>query len=277
MKSKNIFSENKTKKTIIKYFIISFSAFILVLAVGSVALLMNSLDYDFSNLVDNQSTTTTTPIEETEKQYSISELTGKSNILFMVENDKGLDFAFFVATDFNNKTMSVKCIDGSESFNYQNKELNLSSIYESNFETGIKTIVLDEFGILIDKYVIFNDGQFEDALSLFDGFSINVKNDVEYKSHNFNLNLSKGVQDISSDLTYKYLQISDNITRESVICDIIKSVLVEKYVSDSEKLFTLFVNLCDTDISVVDYSKSIEKLEIYCKASDKFYPVIMGE
>jgi hypothetical protein len=237
---------------------------------------MNSLDYDFSNLIDNQSTTTTTPVEETEKQYSISELTGKTNILFMVENDKSLDFAFFVATDLDNKTMSVKCIDGSENFNYQNKELKLSSIYESDFETGIKTIVLDEFGVSIDKYIVFYDGQFEEALSLFDGFSINVKNDVEYKSHKFNLNLSKGVQDISSDLTYKYLQISDNITRESIICDVIKSVLVEKYITDSEKLFTSFVNLCDTDISIVDYSESIEMLEIYCKASDKFHPVIMG-
>ena len=49
MKNRNLFSGNKTKNSSIKYFIISFSVFIVLLAVSSVVLFMHSLDYDISN------------------------------------------------------------------------------------------------------------------------------------------------------------------------------------------------------------------------------------
>lgn len=276
MKKENLFSENKVKKSTIKYFVISFVAFIIVLGTCSLALFMKSIDYDISNLVDNTSTTTTNRAEENATNTtSVNELTGKSKLLFIVKNVNGVDFAFVVVTDFDSKTMAVKCFDGEENFSYQNKMLKLSSIYNMHFEQGVKNALLENYKIEIDKYIVFSEEEWKDVLSLFKGFTINVIKDITYKSHDFNLNLSKGVQDVSPDLAYKYLKISNNSTREKVICDIIKSVLVPQYVEKSQELFTSFVNLSDTDISIVDYSNSIEKLEIYCYASDKFYPNVM--
>lgn len=278
MNNKNLFSENKVKKSTIKYFVISFSIFIVLIAVCSVVLLMHSLDYDIDNLVDNSTTTTTGVSDETDNNiYSVNELTGKSNLLFIVENEeKSVDFLCVVSTDFDNKSMIVNCIDGNSKMQYNGLNSTVNSIYSKDYEIGIKKALYDS-GFSIDKYIIFNQNQLEDVLSIFNGFSINVQSAVNYKSHDFNLILEAGIQELSPDLTYKYLKISDVSTREKILCDIIKSVLTADYADDSEKLFTSFVNLCKTDISVIDYSETIDRLTAYCYADDKFYPEVYVE
>lgn len=278
MKNKELFSENKIKKSTIKYFIISFSVFIVILAVCSVVLFMHSLDYDISNLVDSSSTTTTAPVDENVSNvHSVNDLTGKSDLLFIVENIDGVDFICTVSTDFDNKSMQVLCVDGSENLSYEGKILKISSIYIEDNVPGVKKMLIDNYGITIDKYVIFDSDGLKEMLSMFDGFSVNVIENVNYKSNDFNLALSSGIQELSPDMTYKYLQISENKIRESIICDIIKSVLVADYVEDSEKLFTSFVNLCETDISVIDYSETVDRLSAYCYANDKFYPEVYNK
>lgn len=278
MKNKELFSENKIKKSTIKYFIISFSVFIVILAVCSVVLFMHSLDYDISNLVDSSSTTTTAPVDENVSNvHSVNDLTGKSDLLFIVENIDGVDFICTVSTDFDNKSMQVLCVDGSENLSYEGKILKISSIYIEDNVPGVKKMLVDNYGITIDKYVIFDSDGLKEMLSMFDGFSVNVIENVNYKSNDFNLALSSGIQELSPDMTYKYLQISENKIRESIICDIIKSVLVADYVEDSEKLFTSFVNLCETDISVIDYSETVDRLSAYCYANDKFYPEVYNK
>lgn len=278
MKDKELFSENKVKKSTIKYFIISFSVFIVLLAVCSVVLFMHSLDYDISNLIDGSSTTTTAPADENNKDInSVNGLSGKSDLLFVIENIDGIDFICAVSTDFDNKSMMVKCFDGNENLLYKNKTLKISSIYSEDNIVGVKNAVADNYGITTSKYIILDQSGLKDMLSLFNGFSVNVKGNVNYKSHDFNLKLSSGVQELSPDMTYKYLQISKNEVRESIVCDIIKSILVADYVEDSEKLFTSFVNLCETDISVIDYAETVDRLSVYCYANDKFYPEIYNK
>lgn len=273
MKNKELFSEKNIKKSTIKYFIISFSIFIVLLAICSAVLFMHSLDYDLSNLVDSTSTTTTAPVEENfTDAYSVNNLSGKSSLLFIVENTDGIDFICNISTDFDNKSMNVLCIEGGENLSYKNKILKISSVYFEDNIAGVKTALADNYGVTIDKYVILDNDGLKNVLSLFDGFSVNVIENVSYESHDFKLSLSKGVQELSPDMTYKYLQTSENETRANIVCDIIKSVLVADYVEDSEKLFTSFVNLCETDISVIDYSETIDRLVEYCYAEDKFYP-----
>ena len=277
MKNNNLFSEKKTKKTSTKYFIISFSLFVVILAVFSVAVLMHSLDYDINNLFGISETSATEPTDETESNiYSVKDLTGKSNLLFVLKVEKAVDYICIVSTDFDKKTMTVKCIDGTEKMPLNNTSTTVNSVYSADFEQGIKKL-LNANGFAIDKYVIFEENQLKDVLSLFNGFSINVENNVNYKSQDFNLNIEKGLQELSPDLTYKYLKISNSHTREKIVCDIIKSVLTSEYSENSQKLFTSFVNLCETDISVIDYSEVADKLKIYSNAEDKFYPEVFVE
>ena len=273
MKNRELFSEKNRKNYKMKYFIISFSLFIVLLAICSVVLFMYSLDFDISNLIGSTTTTTAAPAdEEITNNYSVNELNGKSNLLFIIEDIDGIDFVCVVSTNFDNKSMIVKCVDGSENLSYKNRTLKIDSVYLEDNVVGVKKALADNYNFLVDKYIILDKESLKNVLSLFDGFSVNVLKDVNHKSYDFNLTLTKGKQELSPDMTYRYLQISDNNTRESIICDIIKSVLVAPYAEKSENLFTSFVNSCETDISVIDYAESAERLYIYCYANDKFYP-----
>ena len=66
--------------------------------------------------------------------------------------------------------------------------------------------------------------------------------------------------------------ICDNENKEQVLCDIITSVLNAEYIDESENLFKRFANLSQTDISVIDFFDSLEKLKTYCYADDRFLP-----
>lgn len=233
---------------------------------------MNSINLDFDDFSEmkNMEKTANGPDKITH-QHSVSELSGKSQILFVVKDDAGnIDLPFLVKTDFDNKTMKVKVIDDKET---------LAEVYSKNGENGLKEYVSAQLKTTVNRYVVFENSQFKKFLSKFDGITIDIKNKVDYKSHEFNLFLDIGIQTVSGDIAYKLLLVSDRDILEYALCDIINSILTPEYVDKSESLFKDFVNLSSTDISIVDYADKIDKLKIYAYSNDKFMPTpyVAGE
>lgn len=276
-KKKNIFTKPKNEKNkSFKYFIAAFSLFIIILALFSVFMLMRSADFNFDYL---KGATTSVQGDEaeitTQPTYSVSSLSGKSNILFICTDDeKDFDFAFTVFTDYDNKAMKVTYFNNDRIFNFRGENMTCANIYGKYMTAGFIEAINEQTGLVTDKYVRFTWSQLKSILKLFEEFSVDVKRPVSYNSSEFNLELDAGRQNLSYDLTYKYLSVSDGNERAEVICDIISSVLTSKYTDNSQKLFSEFVNLCDTDISVIDYSESVQRLSVYSRAEDKFIPEI---
>ena len=270
MNNKSFFSKTKERK--LKPFLISFSVFLVILIGCSIFIFMDSIDYNFDNLVEKEQTETKeNETESVDGQYSVSELSGKSHILFVVQDDAGsIDLPFLVMMDFENKTMNVRVVDD---------KTGLTMFYSKNGEKGLKEYISAQLNTTVDRYVVFENSQFKKFLSRFDGITIDVKNKVDYKSHEFNLLLDTGKQTVSGDIAYKLLLVSDNDTLEYVLCDVINSVLTPKYVDESESLFKAFVNSSSTDISIVDYADKIDKLKIYAYSNEKFMPTpyVAGE
>ncbi len=256
-------SDKKNKK--IKPFLIAFSAFILILACFSLLMFMRSIDYDFDNIYDGKLTETQeNESKPNDEKNSVSSLSGKSNILFAVLSEEStVEYAFIVCTDFDKASMQVKVFDDSQK---------LTDLYKESAETGLKNYVTDSYSIAVDKYAIFTKQQLKSALSIFNGINLNIPESINHKSSEFNLLLDAGNQTVSSDIAYKYLMICDAESKENAICDIINSVLTVEYLEKSESLFKKFVNSCITDISIIDYSNSIEILKVYVNAEDKFLP-----
>lgn len=276
MRKNNIFKKQKKRNGFLKYFIIAFSLFLVILAGFSAFMFMRSLDFDIGNLIENptadDSPTETVPATNS---YSVESLSGKSTVLFIcADGNNELDFAFTVSMDYDSKTMRVKCVDGSVIAGYNGEQSDYGKIYSSDSVDGLKKAFAENLEIQAEKYVLCSELQFKDILSLFDGISVNVLSDVNYRSADFNLELDAGRQTLSDDYAFKYMLISENKVRESVICDIINSVLLPEYTENSGEIFKSFVNSCKTDISIIDYSEEIEKLIVYSKAEDKFLPEI---
>lgn len=277
-KNKKLFQKSSQEKGSFKYFIIAFGVFVLILAVASAFLFMRSIDFDFDNFVDKPEEETSSTEISTEPVYSVNSLTGKSTVLFVcTDSENNLDFAFSVACDYDNKSMTVKCVDNKSAVIFNGVSANCGDIYKNHSVMALKSAFAESFNINADKYFICDRAGAKEILSLFDGITLNVKQNVNYNSDDISLELNKGEQTVSGAYALNYLLISDNITREQIICDIINSVLTPEYVDNSQKLFTSFVNAGDTDISVIDYSEAIENLQVYAYSQDKFLPVTSAE
>lgn len=249
--SNDIFKPQKTKKKRnpkFKYFAFAFSLFIIILSVFSAFLFMRSIDFDFDNLVDRVSTEVpSTSAENTEPAYSVSQLSGKRSYLFVLTDEASKpDFSFTVYADFDAKQMTVSPYDCTD--------VNIESV--------------------ADKYIICTPTQFKNILESFGGVTVNVPNDVNYKSQDFNVVLDKGTQKLSEEYAYKYLAVSEKNEQARIFCDIINSALTPENSENGDELFKTFVNNCKTNISVIDYSNAAEKIKIYSYASDKFYPSV---
>lgn len=275
MRKNNIFNEKNKNNGSLKYFIIAFAVFIVALAAVSAFLFMRSIDYDFGNMINAETDSTSQSETEPESTtYSVNDLSGKSCVLFICEDTSGkLQYAFSVDTDFGSKNMLVSVVDGADTAEYNGNSISYTDLYEKYRVAGVKE-AFSSLNIVAEKYVVFDKNAFLTFFSEFDGISVNVKENVDYKSDSFNLELDAGTQVLSADYLYKYLTVSNSQTRASVICDIVSGVLRPEYTEKSEHLFNKFVNSTKTDISVIDYSECINNLIVYSKAEDKFLPQI---
>ncbi len=276
--NKGIFPSEAKTNTKLKPFIITFAVFILVLSACSIVLFMYSLDFDLNNLVESTTAVEETTTEAVMPVYSVESLSGKSNIMFIITDaDDTVESVFCTLMDFDNKTFRVKQVNGNAQYLYGKTYKSINGIYKDFAENGLSEFFTEKYNISVDKYVVFKLSDLRRFLSLFNGMTINVNEDVNYKSDNYNLELSKGKQEISGEKALNYLLICDNEQREKILCDIIASILTDEHIENAEKLFKKFANLSETDISVIDFHDSIKTLETYCYADDKFLPQPFSE
>lgn len=274
MDNKNLFSyENKTKNKL-KPFIIAFGIFIVVLAVFSTILFMYSLDFDINNLVESTTEAVETTTEEPSQIYSVENLSGNSNVMFLITDEQGkVQSVFCTLVDFDRKSFMVKQVDGDAQYLFGKNYMSINSIYSENGFDGLNKYFNDNWGFSTDKYAVFTMSSLRKFLSSFDGISITVTENVDYKSPSFNLELQKGYQSLSGEKALNYLMICKDKNKERVVCEIISSVLKPEYADNGNRLFKSFANNSKTDISIIDFSDSLETLKTYCYADDKFTPV----
>ena len=93
----------------LKYFIIAFSIFILLLLIFSSVIFLHYIDYDFDNIVEKDSTSQLSEnINIEEVKYTLSDIDGKSQILFAIlDDEKNVEMSFFVVTDFDKKSIVI--------------------------------------------------------------------------------------------------------------------------------------------------------------------------
>lgn len=263
----------KHKNPHFKYIVLSFSLFIVILSAFSVFLFMRSLDFDFNNIIDRTSTEEPSDSPTNEAQtYSVSELSGKSVYLLMLTDDSSnADFGFIITADFDSKFITVESFDANHKLS---DGKTYGDIYDTEFISGLKSRLNADYSVSVDKYVICTASQFKKIIASLGGVTVNVAEDVNYKSSEFNVVLDKGTQKLSDEYAYKYLAVSEIDEKSRIMCDILTSALTPENSEKSDDLFKIFVNNCKTDISVIDYSNSLEKLRIYSNAEDKFYPSV---
>lgn len=271
--NKGIFPNETKTNNKIKPFIITFAVFIVILSVCSIVLFMYSLDFDINNLVESTTVPEETTTENIKPVYSVESLSGKSNVMFIItDSDDNVKSVFCTLMDFDSKQFKVKQVDGDAQYLQGKTYKSINGIYADIGESGLQNFFSEKWNINVDKYAVFKMNDLRRFLSLYNGITVNVTENVNYKSSDFNIELPKGKQEISGEKALNYLMVCDDKDKEKVICDIIASVLKAEYMENSENLFKKFANLSKTNISVIDFFDSLKTLETYCYADDKFLP-----
>lgn len=225
----------------------------------------NNIVEDTTIVSDNTSNTLTGEAK------SINSLTGHSNIMFvLLDSDDEIESVFCTIVDFDDQSFRVKQVSGDSYIAHNKTSQSVNDIYEKDYIDGLEKMFYNQWNISIEKYVVFNYNDLKQFFSWFNGVTVNVSKDINYNSSEYNLELNKGKQVLSGEKALNYLLACENSAKESVICDIISSILKPEYVDNAYTLFKEFVNSSKTNISVIDYSESIDTLKTYCYAKDRF-------
>ncbi|MCR4595015.1 MAG: hypothetical protein K5761_08170 [Clostridiales bacterium] len=263
MSSNNLFKKERRHKSghpYLKYVItISIAA---ILIVGAVSLVLFQ-KFDLDNIVDVSTTVADESTSElTDVSYSVNGLKGKSQLLIVITDKTGsFEFCSVIATDYDHKTMKVRSLNDAK--------------YSKKYASGIDSLMAlinKDYGYEISKYAVFGHNGLRNFLCESNSFAVDVIGDVNYHSEEFILELSEGPQELNGDNTYKYLLVSDNVVRSSVICDILNSFLTPDNVDSFDDYFKAFVNNSNTNISVIDFDAEADNLKVYSQAEDRFDP-----
>ena len=144
-------------------------------------------------------------------------------MFIITDADSNIESAFCTLVNFDNKTFKVKQVNGDSQYLYGKTYKSINGIYSDSGENGVAEFFTEKYNINVDKYVVFKMSDLRKFLSSFNGITVNVSEDINYKSSDFNLELSKGKQEVSGEKALNYLMICDSEQREKVICTNLKT------------------------------------------------------
>lgn len=265
-------TEKERKANKAKKFILAFAAFLLAFAVISITYIFKayhlSLD-DFKKPEESLSETSETDV------HNEVNLAGKASFIIANTDDEGekIHFIFVVNADLDNKTVKVLPVNPAEKATVDGKEDTILNHYKRDSQRGLIAAVNNFTGIKADRYAISNEAQFKGAINALGGAQIKIDKRIDYKSKSFKLSLMPGEQSMKGETLLKYIRyvgMKVGINAQAqLICDIISQFIKDTYVSSGRAYFSEIINNIDSDISIVDFSKSEKLLKAMADENNK--------
>lgn len=266
-------NDNGKKKKIT--LIIAFVCFAIVLGAVSFLLLWRSLNYDFNNFFKKSEEISTTVI--TTEKTNAKTFEGESLFLAAVTSDDSKETLFInlINVDLSDKTVKIIPVDSD----LKNPESGLKCS-EILTENGVKELVsfLDlHYGKNIDRYAVFTETNFKSVFRALGNITVKVSSDIEYDTADMFLELKKGDNILTPEKTYKYMKYICETTKgkecATLNAEIVSSAFTAFFTNDKillgDSLFSKLINYCVTDITIVDYTQSKEKIEYLAPKSSK--------
>ncbi len=244
--------------------VIAFICFALVLGSVSTLLLWRSLDYDWNNIYKTGETTTGEPTapSTTEATYS-----GIYNFAVAVTTDDYADtyFLHLISVDLGEKTVRVVPVDPQTSAGGTGKTY--AELLAAKRPSEAVDALSGVFRAKVSRYAVYTESGFKDVLRAFGDLTVTIPLDVEYDTADMFLELSKGVNTLNADQTYKYMRYlcgTRSSRQAGVACaDLVTAAFTSWYTAENnaaaDDLFRTLVNRALTDITIVDFTESREE------------------
>lgn len=246
-------SEKKIKKKKTRAFIISFSAFVLVLGTISLLMFMKSINFDFKNLMPDTSEKTTEA--ESQTKAPNQSVSGSANIIIVCTDSKNNLFSLsFINCNMDNMKIRLLQLPTDEAVEVDGSMQTFNDICSKNGNDALKKAVSTFTGLTVDKIIKVKDTELKKIVAQTGDVTVDIPNSVDYKSDDFSLLLDAGSQSLTSDMFCKYLKYCDTEQKGTAFTSYLNTLLSVENIPSQDKLFNFLVNNSTTDISIVDYT-----------------------
>ena len=236
-----------------------------LVAFTAVFLVVVGVKYDFS--VKNFFAPNIETTQENNDPVKLPSVEGKTNFLFIM-NNSDTDEMFFcsvIQIDLDNIAYKVCTLDKETIIEGKS----LLDIYSIGGAGSVLNAVNTLFNIHIDYYI---DESLSNYKKMFDSFgSINylILNDIVYKdtsTYGFNIKLKAGSQTVNGDgasklIRYYLSEKNYDTVNEIILASLSQQINPENYKS-KENLFSSFIELSNTNITITDFTKSENGLKV---------------
>lgn len=253
----------------LKRFILGFAAFLLVFAIVSVIYIFNAYHISLSDIFPEEETATDTTGESSVQTV---ELGGEASFLLACSSDEKdeLYFVFAVVADLDKREVRVCPISTNTVCNVDGVRDSINGHYRRSSVRGLLAAVNAVCGFNVDRYAVSTASQFKNAINILDGAEITVPERINYKSNEFNLSLMPGEQNIKGESLLKYfrflLKQNGEKAQSELLCTVISQYVTSGYLSAGRTYFSDIVNELNSDITIVDFSRTQPQLEAMANA-----------
>lgn len=234
-------------------------------AFTAVFLVLVGIKYDFS--LKNFFAPENAVIQENTGAENLPDISGKTNYLFIMNNSNTDEIYFCSLIQVDNDNLSYKVCTFDKNTLSDGKSL--LSIYKAGGAGNVVNALKSLLGIEIDYYI---DESLEEYKKMYDymgSIDYLVLNEIRYKdtsTYGFNIKLKGGNQIVNGDLASKliryYLSENDYETVNDIMLAALSQQVNPENYEKKEKLFSSFIDLSKTDITINDFSNAENALKV---------------
>lgn len=240
--------------------------FITVFVIGAVVVLAMSLaailgknDFNIRAAIGGD---TETKADEQENVIKASASdSDKIYFLWVASKDRSeMRFIWLVRVQMPEARFSICTVNPESILTIGGKGVTFEDIYAKSGEKELVAAMKAYSGLEIDKYIGASDENFKALVNYLGGVQINVPEQIEYKSEEFNTILVRGMQNMKGDTLFRYLrylgvtEYEGPRSQSKIFGDFLKNLFSEKYVEKRSSIFSKISNSMITNISIVDFS-----------------------
>lgn len=274
-KGLNLQQNNKKSRKARVTLIIAFLCFVIILGTVSTLLLWRSYDYDFNNMFIKQGESTTLAPSITAAD-SVA-YSGNYEFLIAVTSDDKSQALFFnmVCVDMSEKVIRVIPVDDGITDSATGKTC--AQLLVSNGINSTVDFLNAFYGIEVERYVLLTESGYKSFFRTMGDITIQLENEVKYDTADMFLELNRGENILTPDKTYKYMKYlcetytgyeRSRLNAEIVVASFSSFYTAERF-NSADSIFSVIIDYCQTDITIVDFTNTKDELEYLLPQSSK--------
>ena len=252
-------TEKQSAKVKTKKFITVFAVGAAVVLALSLAAILGKNDFNIRAAIGGDAETKADRQENAVKA-SVSD-SDKIYFLWVASKDRSeMRFIWLVRVQMPEARFSICTVNPESILTIGGKGVTFEDIYAKSGEKELVAAMKAYSGFEIDKYIGASDENFKALVNYLGGVQINVPEQIEYKSEEFNTILVRGMQNMKGDTLFRYLrylgvtEYEGPRSQSKIFGDFLKNLFSEKYVEKRSNIFSKISNSMITNISIVDFS-----------------------